>query len=153
MPSEPMCNGTDSTERYHLIDHGKPSSQVSMMSHAVSKIPYQTGRAITCARRHRRSRRVDRMNLMFEYLIDSSCRIYRFSIKIHTKKSKNICEVDAQNDIARDYVSGERGWSWWYCNTRPTRDRVGASSRTLSPVKNQINIEGSTWLPYQILSW
>ena len=50
-------------------------------------------------------------------------------------------------------VSGEVGRSWRYCNTRPTRDEAGASSWTSSPCKNQFNIEGGTWPPYQILSW
>ena len=50
-------------------------------------------------------------------------------------------------------VSGEVGRSWRYCNARPTRDEAGASSWTSSPCKNQFNIEGGTWPPYQILSW
>ncbi len=40
-----------------------------------------------------------------------------------------------------------------YCNAWPTRDKAGASSWTLSPVKNQFNIEEATWTSYQILSW
>ena len=43
--------------------------------------------------------------------------------------------------------------SWRYCNARSTRDEAGASSWTSSPFKNQFNIEGDTWSPYQILSW
>ena len=50
-------------------------------------------------------------------------------------------------------ISGEVGRSWRYCNARPTRDEAGASSWTSSPYKNQFNIEGGTWPPYQILSW
>ena len=50
-------------------------------------------------------------------------------------------------------LSGEVGRSWRYCNARPTRDEAGASSWTSSPCKNQFNIEGGTWPPYQILSW
>ena len=50
-------------------------------------------------------------------------------------------------------MSGEVGRSWRYCNARPTRDKVGASYWTSSPYKNQFNIEGGTWPPYQILSW
>ena len=49
--------------------------------------------------------------------------------------------------------SGEVSRSWRYCNARPTRDRAGASSWTLSPYKNQFNIEEGTWPSYQILSW
>ena len=43
--------------------------------------------------------------------------------------------------------------SWRYCNARPTRDEDGASSGTSTPFKDQFNIEGDTWSPYQILSW
>ena len=50
-------------------------------------------------------------------------------------------------------ISGEVGRSWRYCNARSTRDRAGASSWTLSPAKNQFNIEEDTWSSYQILSW
>ena len=50
-------------------------------------------------------------------------------------------------------ISGEVSRSWRYCNARPTRDRAGASSWTLSPYKNQFNIEEDTWSSYQILSW
>ena len=50
-------------------------------------------------------------------------------------------------------VSGEVGRSWRYCNAKPTREKAGASSWTFSPDKNQFNIEGGTWPPYQILSW
>ena len=50
-------------------------------------------------------------------------------------------------------LSGEVGRSWRYCNARPTHDRAGASSWTLSPDKNQFNIEETTWISYQILSW
>ena len=49
--------------------------------------------------------------------------------------------------------SGVVGRSWRYCNARPTRDGAGASSWTISPYKNQFNIEGGTCPPYQILSW
>ena len=51
--------------------------------------------------------------------------------------------------VGLDYImiSGEVGRSWWYCNTRPTRDKAGASSWTSSPFKNQFNIEGGTWPP------
>ena len=51
------------------------------------------------------------------------------------------------------WLSGEVGRFWRYCNARPTRDKAGASSWTSSPCKNQFNIEGGTWPPYQILSW
>ena len=30
--------------------------------------------------------------------------------------------------------------------------KAGASSKSLSPNKNEFNIEGDTWSPYQILS-
>ena len=49
--------------------------------------------------------------------------------------------------------SGEVSRSRRYCNAWPTRDRAGASSWTLSPYKNQFNIEDGTWPSYQILSW
>ena len=58
----------------------------------------------------------------------------------------NICYRD-------DRFSGEVGRSWRYCNVRPTRDGVGASSWPPSPFKNQFNIEENTWFSYQILSW
>ena len=58
----------------------------------------------------------------------------------------NICLID-------DRISGEVGRSWRYCNVRPTRDGVGASSWPPSPFKNQFNIEENTWFSYQILSW
>lgn len=55
--------------------------------------------------------------------------------------------------LLSDAIVGKWAESWRYCNTRPTRDKVGASSWPLSPDKNQFNIEGITWIPYQILSW
>ena len=39
-----------------------------------------------------------------------------------------------------------------YCNTGPTPDSAGASSRTPSPYKNQFNIEEGRCPSYQILS-
>ena len=53
-------------------------------------------------------------------------------------------------------INSTREWgvsrSWRYCSARPTRDETEVSSRTSSPYKNQFNIEGDTWSPYQILS-
>ena len=51
------------------------------------------------------------------------------------------------------HISGAVGQFQQYCNAGPTPDKAGASSCTSSPYKNQFNTEGSTWLPYQILSW
>ena len=56
-------------------------------------------------------------------------------------------------EVGTHMISGEVSRSRRYCNAWPTRDEAGASSWTSSPYKNQFNIEESTWLSYQILSW
>ena len=62
-------------------------------------------------------------------------------------------EKDTSHFLNIYKFSGEVSRTSRHCNARPTRDRAGASSWTLSPYKNQFNIEEGTWPMYQILSW
>ncbi len=45
-------------------------------------------------------------------------------------------------------LDGEVGRAQQYCKTKPTHDKVGASSCTSSPSKTEFNIEGDSWSPY-----
>ena len=67
-------------------------------------------------------------------------------------RSHSQCILHEQ-EVKIHMFSGEVSRSRRYCNAWPTRDKAGASSWTSSPYKNQFNIEESTWLSYQILSW